>query len=113
MRNRSNRQTRAVWFTAILIIILIAGGVVLGLFLSRKAPANQQPVALGGSADSLATSTSSSSVVGSTASKLAQHSQTSLHVTPTFTLNHREPNPSPLAVRLAEHFGMHAARRLD
>ena len=110
MRNRSNRQTRAVWFTAILIIILIAGGVVLGLFLSRKAPANQPPVALGGSADSLATSSSGSSVVGSTASKAALSSQTSLHVTPTFTLNHREPDESPLP---AKHFKMHAPRRLD
>ena len=108
MRNRSNRQTRWVWFTAILIILLIAGGVVLGLFLSRKAPSNQAPVALGGSADSLATSSS----VVSTATK-AQPSQTSLHVTPTFTLNHREPEPSPLAIRLAQHFGMQAARRLD
>ena len=111
MRNRSNRQTRAVWFTAILIIVLIAGGIVLGLFLSRKAPANQQPEALGGSADSLATSASSSSV--STASTAAQPSKTSLHVTPTYTLNHREPEPSALAIRLAYHFGIHAARRLD
>ena len=108
MRNRSNRQTRVVWFTGILIICLIAGGIVLGLFLSRKAPASQQPVALGGSADSLATSSSSSSV--STTSVSAQPSKTSLHVTPTFTLNHREPDPSPLA---AKHFRMHAARRLN
>jgi hypothetical protein len=112
MRNRSNRQTRVVWCTAILIFLLIAGGIVLGLFLSRKAPSNQQPVPLGGSADSLATSTSSSSAVSS-ASKPAQFSQTSMHVTPTSTLNNREPEPSPLAVRLAQHFGMQAARRLD
>ena len=112
MRNRSNRQTRVVWFTAILIIVLIAGGVVLGLFLSRKAPANQQPEALGGSADSLATSTSSSSV-STTASTGAQPSKTSLHVTPTFTLNHREPEPSALAIRFANHLGIHAARQLD
>ena len=109
MRNRSNRQARAVWCTAILIIILIAGGIVLGLFLSRKAPANQQPVALGGSADSLATSTSSSSV-SATTSGPAQSSQSSLHVTPTLTLKNREPGPSPLAIRLAEH---HAARRMN
>ena len=112
MRNRSNRQTRAVWCTAILILVLIAGGVVLGLFLSRKSPANQQPVALGGSADSLATSSSSSSV-STTSSKSAQPSNTSLHVTPTLTLKNREPEPSALAIRLANHFGMHAARRLD
>jgi hypothetical protein len=109
MRNRSNRQTRMVWLTGIFIILLIAGGVVLGLFLSRKAPSNQQPVALGGSADSLGTSTSgSSSVGGGTSKPAAQPSQTSFHVTPTFTLKNREPGPSPLAVRLAE---MH--RRLD
>ena len=112
MRNRSNRQTRVVWFTCFFLILLIAGGVVLGVILSRKGNSNQQPVALGGSADSLATSTSSSSVV-SPGSNLPQTSQTSLFVTPTFTLNNREPDPSPLAVRLAKHFGMQAARRLD
>ena len=98
-----------VWFTGILIVLLITGGIVVGVFLSRKGPSNQPPVALGGSADSLSTSTSSSSAVSS-ASKPAQPSQTSLHVTPTLTLNHREPDPSPLAVRLAQHFGMQAAR---
>jgi hypothetical protein len=109
MRNRSNRQTRMVWFTAIFIIMLIAGGVVLGLFLTRKSPSNRQPVPLGGSADSRATSTSSSAVSSAT----PKPSQTSLHVTPTLTLNHREPGPSPLAVHIAQHFGMQAARRLD
>ena len=106
MRNRSNRQTRAVWFTGILIVILIAGGVVLGLFLSRKAPSNQAPVPLGGSADN-GLGTSTSSVVA--ASKSAQGSQTSFHVTPTLTLNHREPDPTPLAVLPAKRFEMHAA----
>ena len=63
------------------------GGVVLGLFLSRKAPSNQQLVALGGSADSLATSTLGSSVDGgvTAAWSAAPSSQTSLHVTPTYT----------------------------
>ena len=112
MRNRSNRQSRVVWFTGIVIVLAIIGGIVLGLYLSHKTPSSQQPVPLGGSADSLSTSTSSSSVVSSS-SKPAQPSQTSLHVTPTLTLNHREPDPSPLAVRLAQHFGMHDARRLD
>ena len=100
-----------VWCTAILVLLLIAGGIALGLFLSRKAPSNQAPMALGGSADSLSTSVSSSSV--SSSSTPAQPSQTSLHVTPTFTLNNREPDPSPLVVRLAQHLGMQAARRLD
>jgi len=45
----------------ILIVLLIAGGIVIGVFLSRKTPSNQPQVALGGSADSQATSTSSSS----------------------------------------------------
>jgi hypothetical protein len=112
MRNGSNRQTRMVWLTGIFIIILIAGGVVLGLFLSRKAPSNQQPVALGGSADAVSTSASSSSV--SASNSAAPSSQTSLHVTPTFTLKNREPDPSPLAARLAEiHAADAAARRLD
>jgi hypothetical protein len=108
MHNRSNRQTRMVWFTAIFIFLLIAGGVVLGVFLSRKSPSSQQPVPLGGSADSRATTTSS--VVSSATKHTQQPSQTSLHVTPTLTLNHREPGPSPLAVRLAQHFGVQAAR---
>ena len=115
MRNRSNRLSRVIWFTGILIFLLIVGGVVLGLVLTRKAPSNQQPEPLGGSADSLATSTSASSSAVVSASKPAQASQTSFHVTPTYTLNHREPEPSssPLAVRLAQHFGMQAARGLD
>jgi hypothetical protein len=95
-RNGSNRHTRVVWSTAILILVLIAGGVVLGVFLRRNAPASQQPTALGGSADnSLATSTSS---VVNTMTGLGQPSQTSLHVSPTLTLANRGPEPSPSAV---------------
>ena len=116
MRNGSNRQSRMVWLTGIFIILLIAGGVVLGLFLSRKAPSNQQPVALGGSADATSVSGGASSVGGATSKSAAHSSQTSFHVTPTFTLKNREPDASPLVVRVAEIHAdaavVAAARRL-
>lgn len=83
-RSGSMRHARVVWFTAILVLSLIAAGVVLGLVLRRNVPAHQQPVALGGSADSLATS--SSSVVSTIHAQPSQPSQTSLHVSPTLTL---------------------------
>ena len=111
--NCSNRLSRVIWFTGILIFLLIVGGVILGLVLSCTAPSNQQPEPLSGSADSLATSTSASSSAVISASKPAQTSQTSFHVTPTYTLNHRKFEPSsPLAVQLAQHFGVQAARGL-
>ena len=117
MHNGSNRQSRMVWLTGIFIILLIAGGVVLGLFLSRKAPSDQQPVALGGSADATSVSGGAASSVGGATSKSAAQSshQTSFHVTPTFTLKNREPDASPLVVvRLAEinAAAVAAARRL-
>ena len=104
MRNGTNRYSRAVWVTAIIIIILLAGGLVLGLFLRRNAPAHQQPKPLGGSADSLATSTSiSQTATGSQPS--------SLHVSPTLTLKNRE-EPTPSTVP-SKHLRMHAGRRFD
>ena len=84
------RHARVVWFTAILVLGLITGGVVLGVFLRRNTPAHQQPAALGGSADSLATSTSSSVARTMITPGNTQPSQTSLHVSPTLTLANRE-----------------------
>ena len=107
-RNGSNKYTRMVWVTAVILLLLIAGGIALGVFLRRNVPANQQPTALGGSANnSLVTSTSS--VVSGPAT---QASQTSLHVSPTFTLGKREPEPSSMVQHSKPH-RMYAIRRFD
>ena len=105
MRDGSNRFSRGVWVVAIFFIILIAGGVALGLFMRRNAPSHQQPKVFGGSADSLATSTS----VSPTAAGPGVAPQTSLHVSPTLTLANRG-EPTPAALVPAKHFGMQAER---
>lgn len=96
-RNGSARFSRGIWVTAVLIILLIAGGVALGVFMRRNAPSHQQPKVFGGSADSLATSTSVSSLAPSGLSSPTASS--SLHVSPTLTLKNREePESTPPAV---------------
>ena len=110
MRNRSNRFSRGVWIMAILILLLIAGGVAIGLFMRRNAPSHQQPKAFGGSADSLATSTS---VAPTTAppGRPSPTSSSSLHVSPTLTLKNREES-TPSAVP-SKHRRMHVGHRFN
>ena len=88
----SVRLNRWVGVVAVLLVIGIVAAVVLGVYFNRNAPGHQQPKVLGGSADKVGSSVSSSSasatsvvtksVVGSTSS--------SLHVSPTFTVARRE-----------------------
>ena len=107
MRSGSNRYSRGVWVVAIFLLLLIAGGVTLGLVLRRNAPANQQPAALGGSADSLATSTSSvvtSSKAAGPAGAPGPPSPTG--VSPTLTLKNRE-EPTPCSEFGARHYAKH------
>jgi len=111
MRDGSNKHSRGVLVTAMILLFLIAGGVALGFFMRRNAPAHQQPKAFGGSADSLATSTSVA-VTPTPAPGPGHPSQTSLlHVSPTLTLNNREV-PTTLAVR-PRHFKIHPGRQFE
>ena len=109
MHDGSNRHSRAVFVAAIVLLLLIAGGVALGLFMRRNAPAHQQPTALGGSDDSLATPTASVATPTAAPGPGLPSQSTSLHVSPTFTLNNREETTA-LAVH-PDHHKMHAARR--
>ncbi|KAG6820627.1 hypothetical protein H0H93_014230 [Arthromyces matolae] len=80
----SHRLSRWVWVTGILILCIIGGAVGLAYHFSHNSPSNQQPTALGGSANEAATATTSSSV------SVNANSSTSRHVSPTLTINNRE-----------------------
>lgn len=114
MRDGSNRASRGVWVAAIILLFLIAGGVALGLIMRRNAPAHQQPKAFGGSADNLATSTSSVAAAPTAAPGPGPglpSQTTSLHVSPTLTLNSRAES-TPFAFR-SKNFRIHPGRRYN
>ena len=107
MRSGSNRYSRGVWVVAIFLLLLIAGGIALGLVLGRNAPANQQPAALGGSADSLGTSTSSVVTTSKAAGPVAPPGAPSqIGVSPTLTLTNRE-EPTPSSEFRSRHYAKH------
>ena len=90
------------------LLVLIAGGIGVGVYLTRNSPSHQQPTAIGGSADNLATSTT----VVSTSGAKGAASSSSLHVSPTNTVARREvdalltpraPLPTALVARHKHH----------
>ena len=93
----TNRLSRWVWVIGVFLLLIIAGGIGIGIFLSRNAPSHQQPTAIGGSADNLASSGPTTTTAKTVSGKTITSS--SLHVSPTNTVARREdeifPTPVP------------------
>jgi len=81
----TNRLSRWVWVIGIVLLICTGAGIGLWYYISHTSVSNQAPTAVGGSAGE--TAGSSSSTTGGLSS--------SPHVTPTFTLAHRDTVPHP------------------
>lgn len=90
----TNRMSRYVWIVGVVLVVAILGGIGVGVWLSRSSPGHQQPTAIGGSADNLATGTTTTTMpllttaVGGAVSSIK-------HVSPTNTVARREPEPTP------------------
>lgn len=87
------RHSRWVWIIGIILIILIAGGAGVGYYLTRNSPGNQQPTAIGGSANNLATA-----VVPTSTAAGGSMSSSSLHVSPTNTVARRRARAVPTQI---------------
>ncbi|KAI0647715.1 hypothetical protein C8Q79DRAFT_1008130 [Trametes meyenii] len=94
-QNGTSRMSRWVWVVGMTLLIIIAGAIGLGWYVSHNSTAHNAPKAIGGSANEKAIEASSSSAVAE-----ALATSTVLHVTPTHTVARRddEPIPTPLAV---------------
>lgn len=101
----SKRYSRSIWLIGVLLLVLIAGSIGVGVYFTRNSPGHQQPTAIGGSADNLATS---AAVAATSGAKGVAASSSSLHVSPTNTvarragdalLTPRAPLPTALVAR--------------
>ncbi|KAI1794812.1 hypothetical protein LXA43DRAFT_994387 [Ganoderma leucocontextum] len=92
-QNGTSRMSRWVWFIGMVLLIIIAGAIGLGWWVSHNNHTHTAPTAIGGSADEKALASASAS-----ASAAASSSDiSSLHVSPTNTVARRadEPIPTP------------------
>ncbi|KAF8965963.1 hypothetical protein BDZ97DRAFT_1756967 [Flammula alnicola] len=115
-RNGSDRLSRWVWVVGVILLICIAGGIGVGVYLTRNNPGHQAPTAIGGSADNLATYTSSAAVATGAGGKTLS---SSLHVSPTNTVKRRDGGlvtPAPVLPPVPTQvmaLRMHAKRRAN
>lgn len=104
----TNQLSRYVWIVGVFLILAVVGGIGFGVWISRNSPGHQQPTAIGGSADNLATGTTTMTPsglmtgVGGTPTSVK-------HVSPTNTVAKREPEPTPLTNMVAKH--LHRKKR--
>ncbi|KIJ06074.1 hypothetical protein PAXINDRAFT_20714 [Paxillus involutus ATCC 200175] len=93
-QNGSSRLSRWVWFIGVVLFICIGVGSGVGWYLSHKSPSNQQPTAVGGSANETTGPNSPTTAAN------GHSTSSSLHVTPTNTVARRAamPDPTPAPV---------------
>lgn len=84
---KSSRYTRSVWIAGLLIILLAAGGIGIGIFLSlHNSSNNTRPNTLGGAADVSGTAGTPPAGVGNGVGVGGVATTSSLHVSPTNTV---------------------------
>ncbi|KAI5119195.1 hypothetical protein M0805_004450 [Coniferiporia weirii] len=88
-QNGTANMSRMVWIVALLLIIIIAGAIGFGVYVSENSKTTSTPKALGGSEDQGATLQ-----ITSTAAALGE-SSSSAHVSPTLTVQKRWPAAAP------------------
>lgn len=94
-RSGTNRLSRYVWIVGLVCILAVIGGIGFGVWMSRTSPGHQQPKAIGGSADNMATGVTTTT----TAARMTGTggpTNSIKHVSPTNTVARRAPEPSAL-----------------
>ncbi|KAF8918877.1 hypothetical protein CPB85DRAFT_1430035 [Mucidula mucida] len=86
-QNGSTRLSRWVWVTGMLLTICAAGGIGLGWYISHNDDSHNSPTALGGSEANAADESPSAAGTGTATV------QSSLHVSPTLTVDRRAYEP--------------------
>ena len=86
-----------------ILILAIIGGIGFGVWMSRNSPGHQQPKAIGGSDDNLATGTTTKTTALKSTTAAAGASDSVKHVRPTNTVARREPEPTPLEHIVGKH----------
>ncbi|KDQ62544.1 hypothetical protein JAAARDRAFT_44863 [Jaapia argillacea MUCL 33604] len=102
----STRLSRWVWIIGMLLLLCIAGGIGIGIYISHKNQSNTGPKAIGGSADEAATVTTTTTAISSAATVKAVGVTTgSPHVSPTNTVARRDGwyDVLPTPVALGKH----------
>lgn len=94
----TTRMSRWVWIVGMTLLIIIAGAIGLGWYVSHNSTSHNAPTAIGGSANEKALTTTDVSSAATVAGAVA--TSTVLHVSPTRTVARRddEPIPTPLAL---------------
>ncbi|EKM51960.1 uncharacterized protein PHACADRAFT_262391 [Phanerochaete carnosa HHB-10118-sp] len=95
-QNGTTRLTRWVWVIGLLLLVCVAGGIGIGMYINSKNTTPDAPKAIGGSANEKLQTTSSSA-----ASAPVGATTTSFHVSPTFTVARRDDAPLPTDVPLS------------
>ncbi|KAJ6462039.1 hypothetical protein C8R47DRAFT_1158845 [Mycena vitilis] len=86
---KSSRHNRTLWIVGFIFVLLAAGGIGIGIFLSFRNPSNaSRPDALGGSADITSAGGIAATVAGGSGggADAAATTSSALHVTPTNTV---------------------------
>ncbi|KAM5538639.1 hypothetical protein V8D89_007668 [Ganoderma adspersum] len=93
-QNGTSRMSRWVWFIGMVLLIIIAGAIGLGWWVSHNNKSHNAPTAIGGSADEKAIASASASASAKAAAS-ASSSDISFHVSPTNTVARRADEPIP------------------
>ncbi|KAI0700047.1 hypothetical protein C8T65DRAFT_658527 [Cerioporus squamosus] len=95
-QNGTTRMSRWVWIIGLTLLIIIAGAIGLGWYVSHNSTTHSAPTAIGGSANekAIASASDSAAAAGGTSTSVP------FHVTPTNTVARRalEPIPTPQAL---------------
>lgn len=87
-----------IWVIGFIFVVAAAGGIGLGWYMSHKGPDSYKVTAVGGSeGETAAGTTSAARTVGTKGATVLS----SLHVTPTNTVDRREPTPQPTPIAFA------------
>lgn len=96
-RSGTTRLSRLVWIIGMLLMTCVATGIGVGWYFSHKNPSNQQPAAIGGSANEKF----SSSISAPSSTSVTSVVSSSRHVSPTNTVARRAGYPEPTPTHVA------------
>ncbi|KAI0061629.1 hypothetical protein BV25DRAFT_1826334 [Artomyces pyxidatus] len=94
-QNGTTRMSRWVWIVGLILLALVGLGIGLGMYISHKSSPNEQPKAIGGSANESIGVASSTHVSSAKLTGAVGPTSSSPHVSPTNTVARRDASPGP------------------